>query len=92
MPAIALKQCFRWIETPKPSKRCKISLLFIPGSDGNRQDRQVIHRYPQGKMGKTPMEWAQLMGGVGLHHRIRAFREHAYHLIGLQKPCRLQKE
>ena len=92
MPAIALKHCFRWIETPKPFKRCKLSLRFIPGGDGNRQDRQVVHRYPQGKMGKTPVERAQLMGGVDIHHRTCAFRKHADHLVGLQKPCRLLKE
>lgn len=92
MPAIALKQCFRWIETSKPFKRCKLSLLFIPGSDGNRQDRQVIHLRPQGKMGKPPVERSQLMGGIDLDHRIRAFRKDAYHLIRLQKSCRLQKE
>jgi hypothetical protein len=30
VPAIALKQCFRWIEVPKQGKRSKLSLFFLP--------------------------------------------------------------
>ena len=43
-------------------------------------------------MRKTPVEWAELLGGVDLHHRIRTLRKHAHHLIGLQKLGRLPEE
>jgi len=30
MPAIALKQCFRWIKAPKQGKQSKLFLFFLP--------------------------------------------------------------
>ena len=92
MPARTLKQHFRWIEVTKQGKWSKFSLFFLPGSNRNRQDRQIIHRHPQGKMGKTPVERAELMGGSDPHHWIRTLRKYAHHLIGFQKLGRLPEE
>ena len=92
MPTIALKQCFRRIKMPKPFKRCKFSQLFIPRSDGHWKNRKVVDRHSQGEMGKTPVEGAQLLGALDVHHRICAFGKHTNHLIGVQQPGRLAKE
>lgn len=60
-------------------------LMLIGGCNRHWQDGQIINRGPQGQMGKTPMEGAELIGRPDLNHRLRAFRENPDNLLRLQQ-------
>jgi hypothetical protein len=80
MPATAVEQGLCRIKEAEKLQWGQVVPVFIGGSDGHRQDGQIINLCAQSQMGKTTMESAELIGWFDLNHWLRAFWKYPYSL------------